>query len=71
MVQEPQAAVKEKPKTSFNDITGTGGMTYNGRCYAPIDLEAKEGEESVEEGKVKITVPKEKEIGRASCRERV
>ena len=31
-------------------------MTRSGRCYTPVNLEAKEGEESIEEGKVKITV---------------
>ena len=35
-------------------------MTRSGRCYAPIDSKEKEGEESVEEGRVKITVPKGK-----------
>ena len=35
-------------------------MTYNGRCYAPVNLEAKEGEKSIERGRVKITVPKGK-----------
>ena len=35
-------------------------MTYNGRCYAPVNLEAKEGEESVEKGRVKIAVPRGK-----------
>ena len=36
-------------------------MTRSGRCYAPINLEAKEGEEFVEEGRVKITVQKGKD----------
>ena len=36
-------------------------MTHSGRCYAPINLEAKEGEESVEEDGVKITVTKGKD----------
>ena len=60
VMQEPQAAAEQKPETSVNDIAGTRGMTYSGRCYASIDLEVKEGEESVERGKVKITVPKGK-----------
>ena len=35
-------------------------MTRSGRCYAPVNLEATEGKESVEEGRVKITVPRGK-----------
>ena len=39
-------------------------MTCTGRCYVPINLEVKEGKESVKEGRVKITVPrgKDKEV---------
>ena len=60
VVQEPQAVAEQKPETSVNDIARTGRMTCSGRCYAPIDLEAKEKEESIEEGRVKITVSKGK-----------
>ena len=60
-MQEPQAAVKQKPDKSINDITGTGGMTRSGRCYAPINLETGEGESSAVNEKTKITVPKGKE----------
>ena len=35
-------------------------MTRNGRCYVLVNSGAKEGEKFVEEGKVKITVPREK-----------
>ena len=35
-------------------------MTRSGRCYVPINLEAKKGKESVKGGRVKITVLKEK-----------
>ena len=60
VVQEPQAATKQKQETSVNDIARTKGMSHSGRCYALIDLEAKKGKESVEEDRVKITVPKGK-----------
>ena len=30
VMQEPQAAVEQKPKKSVNDIAGTGGMTSSG-----------------------------------------
>ena len=36
-------------------------MTRKGRCYAPINSGAKEGEKSIEKGGVKITVPREKD----------
>ena len=52
---------KIKQETSVNDIAGTRGMTRNGRCYAPINSGAKEGEKSIEKGGVKITVPREKD----------
>ena len=35
-------------------------MTRSSQCYVLVNLEAKEGEESIEEGKVKITVPRGK-----------
>ena len=35
-------------------------MTRNDRCYAPVNSEAKEGEKSIKEGEVKITVPRGK-----------
>ena len=35
-------------------------MTRSDRCYASINLKAKEGEKSIERGRVKITVPKGK-----------
>ena len=60
VVQEPQAATEQKQKTSVNDITGTGRLTRSGRCYVLINSRAKEGEESVEKGKVKITVSRGK-----------
>ena len=61
VVQEPQAATEQKLETSVNDIEGTRGMTRSGRCYAPVNSGAKKGEESVEEGGVKITVPRGKD----------
>ena len=42
IVQELQAATEQKQETSVNDIAEMGGMTRNGRCYAPIDSEARE-----------------------------
>ena len=41
-MQEPQAAVEQKPEKLVNDIAGTGGMTRSGRCYAPINPEIGE-----------------------------
>ena len=38
---EPQATAEHKQEKSVNDIAGTGGMTRNGRCYAPIISGAK------------------------------
>ena len=35
-------------------------MTRSGRCYASINFRAKQGKESVEKGRVKITVLREK-----------
>ena len=35
-------------------------MTHSDRCYASVNLEAKEREESIEKGRVKITVSKGK-----------
>ena len=61
VVQESQAAAEQKPETLVNDIARTGGMTRSGRCYAPVNLKAKEGEEFVKEGRVKITVPRGKD----------
>ena len=60
-MQDPQAAVKQKPEKSVNDITGTGGMTRSGRCYAPINPETGEGENSAANERTKIVVPKGKE----------
>ena len=45
VMQDPQAAVEQKPGKSVNDITGTGGMTRSGRCYA--QLTQKQGKEKV------------------------
>ena len=36
-------------------------MTRNGRCYAPISTEVREGESFAENGKVKIAAPKKKD----------
>ena len=42
VMQEPQAAAEQKSKKLVNDITGTGGMTCSGRCYAPINSRIRE-----------------------------
>ena len=60
-MQEPQAAVENKPEKSVNDIAGTGGMTRSGRCYASINPEIGEGESSAANERTKIAVPKGKE----------
>ena len=60
VVQEPQAAVEQKPEKSVNDIVGTGGMTRSGRCYAPINPKTKEGESSAANERTKIAAPKGK-----------
>ena len=60
VVQELQAATEQNQETSINDIAGTRGMIRSSRCYAPVNSGAKEGKESVEEGRVKITVPRRK-----------
>ena len=36
-------------------------MTRSGRCYASVNAGAKKGEESIEKGGVKITVPRGKD----------
>ena len=36
-------------------------MTTNGRCYAPIDLEARERKNFAESGRVKMAVSKRKD----------
>ena len=60
-MQEPQAAVEQKPKKSVNDIAGTRGMTRSRRCYALINPETKEGESSATNERTKIAAPKGKE----------
>ena len=35
-------------------------MTRSGRCYAPVNLEVKEGKESIKRGRVKTTILKGK-----------
>ena len=51
-------------RTKIEDIgqrySKNGGMTRSGRCYASVNLKAKKKEESVEGGKVKITILKGK-----------
>ena len=42
VIPEPQAVAEQKPKKSVNDITGTGGMTRSGLCYAPVTTEVRE-----------------------------
>ena len=61
VLQEPQAAVEQKLDKSVNDIARTGGMTRNGRCYAPINPETGERESSVANERTKIAFPKGKE----------
>ena len=61
VIQELQAAAKQKPEKSINDITRTGGMTHSGRCYAPINSRIKEGESSTENEGIKIVAPKRKD----------
>ena len=56
IIQEPQAVAKQKPETSVNDIAKTGGMTCSDRCYALVNLGAKEGERS---GQMFLSVPRE------------
>ena len=60
IVQELQIATEQKQETSVNDIARMGGMTRIGRCYTPVNLGAKEGEKTIEEGRVKMTVPRGK-----------
>ena len=60
-MQEPQAAVEQKPEKSINDIARMEGMTRSGRCYAPINPETREGENSAANEKTKIAAPKGKE----------
>ena len=60
-MQEPQAVVEQKPEKSINDIVGTGGMTRSGRCYAPINPEAREGKSSAANERTKVVAPKGKE----------
>ena len=38
-----------------------GGMTRSRRCYASINSETKEGESSIENGRLKIVAPKRKD----------
>ena len=61
IIQELQAAAKQKPEKSINDITRTGGMTHSGRCYAPINSGTREGESSTENEGIKIATPKRKD----------
>ena len=61
--QEPQAVrvsqeIKQEP--SVNDIVGTGGLTRNGRCYAPGPSGVKEKEEGTEQSDVEVTISKKK-----------
>ena len=60
VMQEPQATVEQKSEKSVNDIAGTGGMTRSGRCYAPINLETREGESSAANEGTKIAASKGK-----------
>ena len=60
-MQEPQAITEQKPEKSVNDIAGMGGMTRNGQCYAPINLETKEGEIFATNEGIKIAAPKRKD----------
>ena len=61
VVQEPQAAVEQKPKKLVNEIARTGGMTRSGRCYAPINPETREGESSAANERTKIAALKRNE----------
>ena len=60
-MQEPQAVIEQKPEKSVNDIMGTGGMTYSGRCYVPINSGTREGESSTANEGTKIAATKGKE----------
>ena len=62
VTSKPQVVAEQRPKKSFNDITGTGRMTRNGRCYTPITTKAKKGENFAENEGVKITALKKKKI---------
>ena len=61
VIQQPQAAVEQKPEKSVNDIARMGGMTHSGRCYAPINSRIKERGSSTENGGIKIATPKNKD----------
>ena len=64
VVQEPQTTIKQKQKTSVNDIARMGGMTRSGRCYAPVNSKSKEGKNFTENEGIKIAIPrgKDKEV---------
>ena len=57
----PQAVAEQKPKKSVNDVTGTGGMTRSGRCYAPGTSKAKEVETSPDNEGMKMAASKKKD----------
>ena len=61
VIQEPQTATKQNQETFVNDIARTEGMTRSGRCYASVNSEAKERENSTENGGIKIATPKRKD----------
>ena len=57
----PQAVAEQKLEKSVNDVTGTGGMTRSGRCYAPDTSGAKEVETSPDNEGMKIAASKKKD----------
>ena len=61
VMQEPHAAVEQKPEKLINDIAGTRGMTRSGWYYASISPETREGKSSVANERTKIMAPKGKD----------
>ena len=52
---------EQRPEKSVNDVTGTGGMTRSGRCYAPGTSGTKEVETSPDNEEMKIAASKKKD----------
>ena len=60
VVQESQAATKQKQDLSVNDIVGTGGLTRSGRCYVSGLSGVKKGDERTKPSGLKVTISKKK-----------
>ena len=50
-----------KARKSVNDVTGIGGMTHSGRCYALVTSGVKKGESFVINKRIKIAASKKKD----------